>query len=159
MPDAKRPLNCNGKSGVRLNFHIIFSNKIDPAEIETLIKGFPYTKNATIGEQYIDGEFLLNKVTVDFFHVIDKLQNDIFRDKFLIWLPYDEYGGVDAIDPVADEYLKLGLIRDFDILGSSNPSSNRFFSMEKRPLRRRSIYPVVWEKTPLHQGQRLSQSE
>jgi hypothetical protein len=60
-------LNRNGKSGVRLNFHIIFSNKIDPAEIETLIKGFSYTKNATIGEQYIDGEFLLNKVTVDFF--------------------------------------------------------------------------------------------
>lgn len=120
--------NSNNKGGVRINFHIIFSNTINPAEIETLIKGLHYTNDTTIGEKYSDTEFLVNKVTVDFFKTVEKLQsNTIFKDKFLIWLPYDEYGGADGIDPNTDQAFKQGLINASHIIGSSNPNQIAFF--------------------------------
>jgi len=121
-------LHKNSKGGVRINFHIIFSNTINPAEIETLIKGLHYTKDETIGEKYSDPEFIGSKVTVDFSETLKKLQgNTIFKDKFLIWLPYDEYGGADGIDPNSDQAFKQGLINASNIIGSSNPSQIDFF--------------------------------
>jgi len=45
----------------------------------------------------------------------------------VIWIPYDEYGGIDTIDPKTDKLLKEGLVFDADILGSGNKKQADFF--------------------------------
>jgi ABC-type lipoprotein export system ATPase subunit/uncharacterized coiled-coil DUF342 family protein len=115
-------------SGTRINFHIIFSNEVDPDDIETLIKGFK-VKDKSVGNQgYQNKKFLLDEVSVDFFKVRETLQNDeTFSDKYLLWIPYDEYGGIDGIDPKTDKLFKEGLVKCADILGSSNKKQSDFF--------------------------------
>jgi energy-coupling factor transporter ATP-binding protein EcfA2 len=54
-------------------------------------------------------------------------QDEKFKDKFLLWLPYDEYGGIDEIDPNSDEWIKSNYIRTTDILGSSRQKQIDFF--------------------------------
>ena len=51
----------------------------------------------------------------------------VFKDRFLIWLPYDEYGGIDGINPSTDKLFKENLISVADILGSSNKKQADFF--------------------------------
>ena len=119
--------NKNSKSGTRLNFHIIFSDSVNADDIETFIKALS-VKDAMIGSRYDDSKFLLESVSVNFEDTVKKLKNEnTFKDKFLLWLPYDEYGGIDAIDPVADKYFKEGLTKAADILGSSNEKQRFFF--------------------------------
>jgi hypothetical protein len=45
-------------------------------------------------------------------------------------VPYDEYGGIDNIDPKIDAYFKLGIINNSDILGSGNLKQIDFFLSE-----------------------------
>lgn len=120
-------MNKHGKSGQRLNFHLIFDPALQPEDIETFLKG-QQVAGSSIGGRYTDSEFLLNSVQVDFNDIVKKLRNDgNFKDRFLIWLPYDEYGGIDGIDPKTDMLLKQNLIREADILGSSNRNQADFF--------------------------------
>lgn len=120
-------LNKKGPGGQRLNFHIIFSDEINPDNIETFIKGLMVNKQS-IGERYTDSKFLLEDVQVDFTGIRDQLEGDAtFKSKFLIWIPYDEYGGIDDINPKSDAYLKEGLIRQADLLGSANQKQRDFF--------------------------------
>ena len=117
-----------GKGGTRINFHIIFDNDLDVDEIETFIRSLELSDNTKIGARYSDSQFLLNQVSVDFNRVHDALhQNPTLRDKHLIWIPYDEYGGIDAINPESDAMFKQGLIKKADILGSSNKRQSDFF--------------------------------
>ena len=124
--------NKNSKSGVRLNFHIIFSNKVNVDNIETFIKQL-HIYDRMIGDKYDDPEFLLNSTSVDFLSTVQQLKNErAFKDKyyknqFLIWLPYDEYGGIDDVDPQADRYLKEGFINISDLIGSANANQINFF--------------------------------
>src|SRR6185312_14902974 len=46
----------------------------------------------------------------------------------LVWLPYDEYGGIDEINPVTDGLFKLSLINKAHILGSSTKNQIDFFN-------------------------------
>lgn len=120
-------LNKHGKTGQRLNFHLIFDPALDPEHVETFLKS-QKVGGSSIGTRYADSEFLLNSVQVDFNEIMNTLRTDgSFRDKVLVWLPYDEYGGIDNIDPNSDALLKQHLIRDADILGSSNRSQADFF--------------------------------
>jgi energy-coupling factor transporter ATP-binding protein EcfA2 len=120
-------INKHGKTGQRLNFHLIFDPELDSEDIETFLKG-QQAGGSSIGSRYADGQFLLNNVQVDFSDISKKLRADgCFRDRFLVWLPYDEYGGIDNIDPKTDAMLKQHLIRDADILGSANKSQAEFF--------------------------------
>ena len=48
-------------------------------------------------------------------------------EHFLIWIPYDEYGGIDGINPATDTLFKEGLVCEADILGSSNKAQADFF--------------------------------
>lgn len=119
--------NKNSKSGTRLNFHVIFSDSVKADDIETFIKGLT-VKDAMIGSRYDDAKFLLEDVSLNFDDTVKKLSADAtFKDKFLLWLPYDEYGGLDEIDPKADKYFKEGLTKAADILGSSNEKQRFFF--------------------------------
>ena len=120
-------LDKKGASGVRINFHLIFDPALPPENIETFLKG-QQVGGSSIGNRYADKEFLLNDVSVDFFKVLEVLRNDgSFRDRFLVWLPYDEYGGIDRIDPKTDKLFKQNLVATADILGSSNRKQADFF--------------------------------
>jgi ABC-type lipoprotein export system ATPase subunit len=119
--------NKNSKSGTRLNFHVIFSDVVKADDIETFIKALT-VKDAMIGSRYDDAKFLLEDVSLNFDDTVKKLNADAtFKDKFLLWLPYDEYGGLDDIDPKADKYFKEGLTKAANILGSSNEKQRFFF--------------------------------
>lgn len=122
------------KSGVRLNFHIIFDN--DP-EVLGRIKNWLNSLNCfTEGgkEEAVcnlpTGTDLL-KISFDFIKVIESLEKDpTLRKASLVLLPYDEYGGIDNIDPNNDAYFKLGLINKTDFIGSSNKKQINFFLWE-----------------------------
>lgn len=115
------------KSGPRINFHLIFDPALPTDDIETFIKGLQ-VKGKSIGSQYGDAKFLLDDVSVDFVATCRDLRNDgTFKDKFLIWIPYDEYGGIDNINPSTDTLFKEGLVYTADILGSSNKAQADFF--------------------------------
>ena len=115
------------KSGPRTNFHIIFSPELCTDDVETFIKGLK-VKGKIIGSRYGDSAFLLDQASVNFEEACQTLRNDgTFRDRYLIWMPYDEYGGIDNINPETDTLFKEGLVFSSDILGSSNLAQAEFF--------------------------------
>lgn len=117
----------NLKSGPRINFHLIFSPELSADDIETFIKNLK-VKGASIGSRYSDARFLLEEVSVDFNEISKELKGDgAFAGRFLIWIPYDEYGGIDNINPATDTLFKEGLVFNADILGSSNKAQADFF--------------------------------
>ena len=98
----------------------MFDPSVAADDIETFIKNMK-VKDQSIGGRYGDLKFLLNDCSVDFNVVRQGLHGDTtFKDKCLIWIPYDEYGGIDDINPETDELFKEGLVSHADILGSSN---------------------------------------
>ena len=123
------------QSGGNINFHIIFSDEIDIEVIKTFIKSIE-VDNCQIGKKYSDLKYLKEKAKVYFEKdIIIKLkENKDFKEKYLIWLPYDEYGGIDEIDPQSDDWIKGDFIRKADILGSSNKKQIDFF-LFKSPLK------------------------
>jgi ABC-type lipoprotein export system ATPase subunit len=115
------------KSGPRINFHLIFSPELSADDIETFIKNLK-VKGNSIGSRYNEPKFLLDDVSVHFGEACSALRNDgHFAGRYLIWIPYDEYGGIDNINPETDTLFKEGLVYDADILGSSNKAQGDFF--------------------------------
>ena len=115
------------KSGPRTNFHIIFSPELCTDDVETFIKSLK-VKRQSIGSRYSDSAFLLDQASVNFEEACQTLQNDdTFQDRYLIWMPYDEYGGIDNINPETHTLFKEGLVLNSDILGSSNLAQAEFF--------------------------------
>ena len=49
-------LDKHSKSGLRINFHVIFSPDLEPGDIETVIKSLK-VKGASIGSRYNDSAF------------------------------------------------------------------------------------------------------
>jgi ABC-type lipoprotein export system ATPase subunit len=114
-------------AGQRINFHLIFDPDVHPENIETFLKN-QKVNQSSIGSRYSDSKFLLNDVSVDFNTTTQALRSDgAFKDRFLIWLPYDEYGGIDGINPSTDKLFKENLICNADALGSSNRKQSDFF--------------------------------
>ena len=108
-------LDKKNKSGPRINFHLIFSPEIPLDNVETFLKGLK-VKGTSIGTRYTDAQFLLDEVSVDFGETSKDLRADgTFADRFLIWIPYDEYGGIDPINPATDALFKEGLVCEADI--------------------------------------------
>jgi ABC-type lipoprotein export system ATPase subunit len=115
------------RSGPRINFHLIFSPELPSDDIETFIKNLK-VKGTSIGSRYSGSKFLLDEVSVHFGETCRALRQDgHFAGRFLIWIPYDEYGGIDNINPETDTLFKEGLVYDADILGSSNKAQADFF--------------------------------
>lgn len=113
--------------GQRINFHLIFDPSVAAEDIETFLKS-QHVKGSSIGSRYSDKDFLLNDVAVDFNTALQALQHDgSFKGRYLVWLPYDEYGGIDRINPCTDKLFKENLIFSADILGSSNRKQADFF--------------------------------
>jgi hypothetical protein len=121
-------LSKKAPSGTRFNFHIVFSNELDPNDIERFLMGLKAGDQSIGARRYSDPEFLFNEVAVDFSEVVAALNADAtYKGKFLIWMPYDEYGGIDSIDPRTHKLFKDGLIRKADMLGSGNRKQADFF--------------------------------
>ena len=115
------------RTGLRINFHLVFDPIVSADDIETFIKNIK-VRDQSIGSRYSDANFRLNDCAVDFNIVRKELDGDTtFKDKFLIWIPYDEYGGIDDINPETDKLFKEGLVWHADILGSSNKKQAAFF--------------------------------
>lgn len=117
-----------GQSGKKINFHIIFSNSILVQKIETFLKSLEVNKSQ-IADRYDNPQFLKETAKIYFEKdVINKLRsNNDFSGKFIVWLPYDEYGGIDDIDPETDDWIKADFIKKSDVLGSSNKNQIDFF--------------------------------
>ena len=139
-------------NGQRINFHLIFSDTINPDDIETLIKGFE-VKDTTIGSNYSDVNFLLDNASVDFNAVRKRLSSDKrFEDKYAIWIPYDEYGGIGDIDPKTDKLFKEGLVNAADILGSSNKKQSDFFLWKDTKFSKEEYEEWFGKKKPCIKG-------
>ena len=120
-------------NGVRINFHVIFDN--DPAvfqKIKTCIASlYCYDEN---GKNTLLGAVApasLNRVSFNFETVIEELKKlELYEKHALIWLPYDEYGGIDEISPTTDGFFKQALISKAHILGSSTSKQIEFFKFQ-----------------------------
>lgn len=120
-------LDKTDKSGARINFHLIFNPEVAVDDLETFIKTLK-VKDASIGSRYSDAAFLRDEVSVNFNDVRNALRGDeTFSEQYLIWTPYDEYGGIDGINPATDKLFKEGLVYNADVLGSSNKKQADFF--------------------------------
>lgn len=130
MTDSLQNKNSKTNSATHFNFHVIFSDQIEVIDIEDFIKRLKCYKTigeTTIGKDYYDKNKLEN-IKVSFNGVLEELNNDeIFKDQFLIWLPYDEYGGIDKIDPKSDRWIKAYFTKAADIIGTSNDKQIKFF--------------------------------
>jgi len=117
-----------GKSGTNINFQVIFDDSIATSKIETFIKSLE-VDGSQIANKYNNPKFLKETANVYYEQdVINKLNNNKdFRGKFLVWLPYNEYGGIDEIDPKTDDWIKRGFIKKADLIGSSNRKQTDFF--------------------------------
>lgn len=125
MSDTVQNRNTDTRGVTHFNFHVIFSEKINVNDIENFIKSLE-CENTTIGSDYGDKSKLIKK-KVNFTETLRKLIDKKFKDKFLIWLPYDEYGGIGDIDPKSDGWIKERFIAKSHILGSSNEDQINFF--------------------------------
>ncbi|NCT55610.1 hypothetical protein GW755_02060 [bacterium] len=145
-------LNKNSKNGQRINFHIIFSNEIDILDIENFLKSL-IVNGSQISSKYSDSKFLYESVAVDFAKTKELLEaNPTFRGKYLIWMPYDEYGGIDNIDPVNDQWFKQGLINDSHFIGSSNQKQIDFFLWKDSKIKEEKFKEWFEDKKPCLKG-------
>lgn len=118
----------HSKSGVRINFHIIFDN--DPSvfpKITTWLNSLKcYDEKGKSIQLGIAKD--LSKTTFDLDKIVESLKEyDLHETHSLIWLPYDEYGGIDEIDPISDGYFKASLIDKAHLMGSSTEKQINFF--------------------------------
>ena len=131
MSDSLQNRNTNNRRATHFNFHIIFSDEINVDDIENFIKALE-CEDTRIGTDYDNKEKLKGK-KVSFKETLKTLKNDKkFKDKFLVWLPYDEYGGIDEINPESDSSIKKGFIKKSDIIGSSNEKQIDFFHWKSK---------------------------
>lgn len=133
MIDSLRNRKTGTNSATHFNFHIIFNDKLNIDDIESFVKSLE-SGGSIIGSDYNDKTKLNNK-KVSFYDTLKKLQLDKkFQDNYLIWLPYDEYGGIGDIDSSSDGWIKDEFIKKTHILGSSNQNQIGFF-LWKSPLK------------------------
>jgi predicted ATPase len=121
----------NKPKGIKINFHIIFDNTSTILQtISTWIASLKCFDEKGDNIQLGVAQDL-SKVSFDFEKVIDSLKEyNLYETHSLVWLPYDEYGGVDEIDPVTDGFFKLSLINKSHIIGSSTKKQIDFFKWE-----------------------------
>lgn len=126
MTDTVQNRNTTTNGVIHFNFHVIFDNQLNVEIIENFIRSLECNET-TIGIDYNDKEKLCKK-KVSFDSTIKKLRDDkVLRDRFLIWLPYDEYGGIDEIDPQSDGWIKEGYINKSHIIGTADATQSNFF--------------------------------
>jgi predicted ATPase len=132
---ANRKSTSPTQGGARINFHLVFDN--DPAifsNIQTWVQSLncydERSQKCLLGT-VVDSNLL--KVMMNYQEVIESLNQYNLKKHTLVWLPYDEYGGIDQIDP-DDNYFKLGLINQADVMGSSHLKQIEFFKWRDKKI-------------------------
>ena len=84
------------------------------------------------GQEALLGSFdKVHNISFDFKEVVNSLkQLGLYKKHALIWLPYDEYGGIDEINPKTDGLFKLALLKSTHIIGTSTKKQIDFFKWE-----------------------------
>lgn len=122
--------NKHNSSAIHLNFHIIFDNDDNKfADISHFVDSLecPDSSRKTRLLGTISKEERMS-VTFDFENVVNRLKDlNLYETHALIWLPYDEYGGIDDINPDRDAIFKARLINLAHIMGSSTAKQIDFF--------------------------------
>ena len=78
-----------------------------------------------------------------------------FKDKFLIWIPCDEYGGIDDINPETDKLFKENrLARRHS--GFQQQEASGLLPLERPEVLGGGLQDVVRQTQALHQRQRLT---
>lgn len=118
------------KSGTKINFHIIFDN--NPTVFNSISNWLNslecYNERGETIQLGVASDLM--KLTFDFETVSTSLKKlSLYHDHSLIWLPYDEYGGIDDIDP-NDNFFKLSLINKAHLIGSSTKKQIDFFKWQ-----------------------------
>ncbi|THU32544.1 hypothetical protein FAM09_27530 [Niastella caeni] len=155
---ANRKSESAKDGGPKINFHLIFSN--DPEwfqTIETWINSIDCYNEA--GRSALLGSVSPNerdKVTIDFSNLLKSMKechkgDDCLENYCLIWLPYDEYGGIDDIDP-NDNFFKLHLIKAAHIMGSSSEKQIKFFKWQDPKFRREDYAKFMDAPIPCIKG-------
>src|SRR3989339_972126 len=120
------------KAGVKINFHIIFNN--EPNDFEKIKNWLNSIECYDEKGDEIQLGALNDKTKASFNYdnVIKSLKSlGLYNEHALIWLPYDEYGGIDGIDP-DDNFFKLSLINKAQIIGSSSQKQIEFFRWDNK---------------------------
>lgn len=118
------------KAGIKINFHIIFDNASELLVAITTWMNSLKCYNERGETIQLGTATDLMKVSFDFENVLTSLKElKLLYEHCLIWLPYDEYGGIDDIDP-NDNFFKLSLINKTHIIGSSTKKQIDFFKWE-----------------------------
>ncbi|RTL12480.1 MAG: hypothetical protein EKK54_04420 [Neisseriaceae bacterium] len=126
MTDVLTHKASRTNGGTNFNFHIIFNNTLNIEDIESFIRSLK-SEGQIIGSDYSDKEKLATK-KVSFDEVLKELETDRkFMNNFLVWIPYDEYGGIDNIDPNSDSFIKQDFIKRAHVLGSANEKQIKYF--------------------------------
>jgi ABC-type lipoprotein export system ATPase subunit len=136
----------HNKNGIRINFHIIFDNHphLFPV-ISTWLKSL---KCFNEKGEYIQLGVVqdLSKISFDFEKVIESLkEHNLYKDKALIWIPYDEYGGIDEVDPVTDGLFKTAIINKSHLIGTSTAKQIDFFHWNDKKFSKEQ-YRLWFEK-------------
>lgn len=133
------------KAGTKINFHVIFDN--DPKLLDKIIN---WTNSLECYDEsgsniQLGAAKNYSKLSFDYEAIIASLKKfDLYETKSLVWLPYDEYGGIDDIDP-NDNFFKLSLIKKAHIIGSSSKKQIEFFKWNDDKLTKEQ-YEELFER-------------
>lgn len=140
-------------NGIKINFHVIFDNNPEV---------FPKIKNWLASLECFDerGNSIqlgvaqeIKKTTFDYEKTVESLKKfGLHESHALIWLPYDEYGGADEIDPNSDGYFKLSLIGKAHIMGSSSQKQIEFFKWQDPKLTEEQYQSLFSKPKPCIKG-------
>lgn len=129
-------------NGIKINFHIIFDN--DPGILSKITIWLSsiecFDKKGTTIQLGTIKNIRPEEISFDFEKVIESLKKyELYGKHALVWLPYDEYGGIDEVDPIRDGLFKLSLINKSHIIGTSTRKQIDFFNW-KNPKFEKSQY-------------------
>jgi len=136
------------QKGVKINFHLIFNNSPDVLrKAKTWLNSLGcYNAQGNNDQLGNIAKTDIEKITFDFEKLVESLEKIDLRKDVLVWLPYDEYGGIDEIDPT-DNFFKLGLLKEADIVGSSTEKQIEFFLWKDSKFREEEY--KNWFEKPL----------
>jgi len=136
-----------------INFHIIFTNEEEKyATIESFLTSLQFydfnnnilnfVKNDIVNlgkqknPQLTDDEELykigLANIRVDFDKVLEALDQKGLRNHALILMPFDEYGGIGALNSTTEGLLKSNFIKKSHIVGSGCLTERDYFLGKKK---------------------------
>ena len=141
-----------------INFHIIFDPLLPIGSLQSALKAIM----ANVGDGHSPIGSLSNRhsrksCTVDFVDVCQKLEGNIqVRGHYFVWLPYDEYGGIDQLSPEDMSDQKRLLTNKADFMGSASQDEIDFFLWKNTKFPIEHYKEIFSPKKTVYQGKRFT---